>query len=307
MVPNSPITLKYATLSNNETYAYREAGISERTLFLLHGNFTTSLFFEPFMLKMSKSFRVIAPDMRGFGHSTYNTSIDSFEDICDDIKEFLESLHIKKISLLGWSLGGPVALLFASKYPTYIENLITVGSVGPKGTMLKDTEGVLMKTKEDFLACQAIQGSIKMIETKDETILKWFLVNAGFQGKEVPSEEKIKEYIEEIKLQRNVLDVFYALNSFNITDEFNGICEGTGQIEKIQGPCLFIHGNQDVNVKTTCSLELKEYVKQGEVKIIEGGRHFLFEAPYMEKVAKLVKDFIGKEECGKPEREEARK
>jgi len=294
MEPTHPISFKTINLPNNETYAYRESGHSSQILLLLHGNFTTSLFFESFIPHVSNSYRVIAPDMRGFGHSSYNKPINSFEDICQDLKYFLEALKISKVIVLGWSLGGPIAQLFTCKYPNLVENLITVGSVGPRGTMLQNTKGRFMKTKEDFMACHAIQGTLKMIESKDEDALRWFLTTAGFQGRNVPPEEKMKRYIEEVKLQRNIVEVFCALNNFNITKDDNGVCEGNNLIEEIKSPCLFIHGNHDANVQTTCSLELKEYVKHAELKIMEGGRHFLFEPPYVEKLVKIVRDFLNK-------------
>ena len=300
-----PITLKEVQLSNQETYAYRESGTSEKTLLLLHGNFTTSIFFETFINQVSNSFRTIAPDFRGYGHSTYNNPITSLEDLCEDLKVFLEALDISKVNLLGWSAGGPVAQLFACKYPSLVESLILVGSVGPRGTMILDANGRLMKKKEDFEKCWRIADTIGMIKAKNNKMLKWFMTNNGFRNKDLPKEEILDQYVDELKLQRNIVDILCALNNFNISSETNGICIGTKLIDRIQGPCLIVHGSHDENVRCVDSWEIKKYLlKKAKIEIIEGGRHFLFEPTNAEKISKLVKEFLGNDGFKKPARKE---
>ena len=285
--------MKTITLPNVETYAYREAGTSDKTLLLLHGNFTTSVFFEAFIDKISPHYRVIAPDLRGFGHTTYNSPINTLDDLVEDLKQLIETLKIDKVNLLGWSAGGPVAQLFACKCPDLTERLILVGSVGPRGTMMKDAQGRLMRQKSDFEKCWIVLDLLTMIRAKDKRLLKWYLENAGFHNKDLPTKEMFEKYLDEVKLQRNMVDMFNALNAFNISEDQNGITKGTKQINDIKGPCLLIHGSIDENVKCENSLELKRYLgENANVEIIEGERHFLFEPKTAGTVAKLIQDFI---------------
>jgi len=288
-----PCHIKTIPLPNKETYAYREAGSSQKTLLLLHGNFTTSLFFEPFIGQISSTYRVIAPDLRGYGHTTYNTPISSLHDLVEDLKHFIEALKLDKVNILGWSAGGPVAQLFTCKYPELVESLILVGSVGCKGTMMKDAQGRLMREKGDFERCWVVLDLIGMMRAKNNRLLRWYLENAGFQNKDLPANEMMEKYVNEVKLQRNMIDMFNALNCFNISDECNGICFGTKEIKEIKTPCLLIHGSNDENVLCESSWEIKRYLdKNAKIEIIEGERHFLFEPKTAGKVAKLVQDFL---------------
>jgi len=288
-----PFELKTILLPNGETYAYRDVGISEKVLILLHGNFTTSFFFEPFIEKIAASFRIIAPDLRGYGHTTYNTPINSLEDLCDDLKQFIEVLELQKVNLLGWSASGPVAQLFACKYPDLLQGLILVASVGPRGTMIKNEQAKFMKEKEDFDKSMKITGLVNMIYMGDTRMIRWFIENAGFQNINLPESEMIDKYVQEVKLQRNLTDMFCALNNFNISDETNGICAGTKQIKEIKGRCLLIHGSHDENVKCLNSWEIKRYlVKNADIEIIEGARHFLFEPKTVDKMTQIIQDFI---------------
>jgi len=288
-----PFELKTVLLPNGETYAYRDVGTSEKVLILLHGNFTTSFFFETFIEKIASSFRIIAPDLRGYGHTTYNAPINSLEDLCDDLEQFIESLDLKKVHLLGWSASGPVAQLFAYKYPDLLEGIVLVASVGPRGTMVKNEQGKFMKEKEDFDKSMKISGLVNMINMGDKRMIRWFIENAGFQKTNLPENDMIGKYVEEVKLQRNLTDMFCALNNFNISDEANGICTGTRQIKEIKTRCLLIHGSHDENVKCLNSWEIKRYlVKNADIEIIEGARHFLFEPKTVDKMAQIIQDFI---------------
>lgn len=295
-------SLKYAQLPNKETYAYRDLGSSSnKTLILLHGNLTTSLFLDLFANEMVKNYRIIAPDMRGYGHTTYNTPISSIEDLCEDLKLFLDVIEISKCYLLGWSAGGPVAQLFASKYPSMVEKLILVASVGPQGPMMCDHNQRLMREKKDFLNCWNMKGLTSMLNAKNKSTLRAFLEFGAFQGRGLPSQERLDAYVEEIMMQRNVVDMCFALNKFNISNESNGICQGSGQIRNIQGPCLLIHGSDDVNVELATTWKIQKLLgAKAEMEIIKSAGHFLFEKNEVKNVAELVKKFLNKRKNSEP-------
>ena len=140
---------KYAPLSNNETYAYREAGTSDNILLLVHGTLASSYYFEPLLTTFSKDYRVIAPDLRGYGHTTNNRTSESIDDLVEDIKLFVDHLKIEKFALLGWSLGGGLSMKFAARYPSYVKKLILFHAIGVKGfpEYLEDQNGESTKRR----------------------------------------------------------------------------------------------------------------------------------------------------------------
>ena len=111
-------TLEYAPLSNGETYAYRDYGLSDNVIMFVHGNFSSSYFFETIFPLFTDKYRVVAVDLRGFGHSTNHTSALSTDDLAEDLKLFADHLKLAKFALLGWSLGGGIGMKFAARYPS---------------------------------------------------------------------------------------------------------------------------------------------------------------------------------------------
>jgi len=125
------------TLSNKETLSYLKEGDGSNTLLLIHGNMSSSLSWDIFLDYVSEDFTVYAPDLRGFGDSSYEKSIDSIKDFSDDLKLFTEALNIKNFSLVGWSLGGNVAMQYVIDYPKDVKKLILMASGSIKGFPIK--------------------------------------------------------------------------------------------------------------------------------------------------------------------------
>ncbi len=115
------------------TLNYIEKG-SGTPLILLHGNSESNKYFRNQIDCFSEHYRVIAPDTRGHGGSPRGKSPFTLAQFADDLKEFLDCLGIKRAIILGFSDGGNIALLFALKYPQYVEKLILNGAdLSPKG------------------------------------------------------------------------------------------------------------------------------------------------------------------------------
>lgn len=97
-------------------------------LLLLHGNGEDHTYFKHQMGPFSEKFRVIALDTRGHGQSPRGTAPFTLEQFAEDLKGFLDSREIRRCHLLGFSDGANIALLFALKYPEYVEKLILNGA-----------------------------------------------------------------------------------------------------------------------------------------------------------------------------------
>lgn len=95
------------------------SGNSKDTIVLVHGFCENHTCFRSIVPSLSKHFKVICPDLPGFGKSDCmdNTSM---EMMADSLKELLDHIGIGKCVLLGHSMGGYVTLAFANKYPTYL-------------------------------------------------------------------------------------------------------------------------------------------------------------------------------------------
>ena len=133
-------------------------------LVLLHGNAEDHSYFEHQIGPFSRHYRVIAPDTRGHGASPRGEAPFTLDQFAEDLREFLDGLGIAKCHLLGFSDGGNIALIFALKYPQYIEKLVVDGAnLDPAGlkrhvrladkakwTWLKVLKGADPKKNADF-------------------------------------------------------------------------------------------------------------------------------------------------------------
>lgn len=77
---------------------------------------------------VAKRLRIIAPDLRGSGKSTYPGGNTSIRDMTDDVFQLLKDLQISKTNLAGISMGGTVALEFALDYPGFVQKLILINT-----------------------------------------------------------------------------------------------------------------------------------------------------------------------------------
>jgi pimeloyl-ACP methyl ester carboxylesterase len=106
-------------------YEIRGAG---RPLILLHGGLGSGEMFGPVVPLLAASHQVVLPDLQGHGRTA---DIDRPIDIrlmADDIAALIDDLKLDKPDLVGYSLGGGVALQVAFKYPTKIRRLVAISA-----------------------------------------------------------------------------------------------------------------------------------------------------------------------------------
>jgi pimeloyl-ACP methyl ester carboxylesterase len=109
------------------------AGVLERSgdspdgtpVVFIHGNVSSSLFWQDTMLSLPSTWRPIAVDLRGFG-SSETAPVDAtrgLRDFSDDVATVVAELGLGAVHVVGWSMGGGVALQYAIDHPTASINL----------------------------------------------------------------------------------------------------------------------------------------------------------------------------------------
>ncbi|GAA1961318.1 alpha/beta hydrolase [Microbacterium deminutum] len=91
----------------------------ERTVVLVHGNVSSSLFWMELMQDLPHDLRVLAVDLRGYG-GTEHAPVDAtrgVRDFSDDLYATLEQLGIPTAHLVGWSMGAGVIMQYALDHP----------------------------------------------------------------------------------------------------------------------------------------------------------------------------------------------
>jgi pimeloyl-ACP methyl ester carboxylesterase len=290
---------KFVKLRNKETMAYLEKGHGEKYLILVHGNFSSGVYYLPLLEKLPDDIHVFAPDMRGFGDSSYNKRVSSLKDLADDLVKFMDELNIEKADVLGWSLGGGVVMELAAHYKERVNKLILMNSTTHKGypVFKKDAAGQMkigeVYTSKDEMATDPVQVKplLDALKNNNFDFIK-YIFDLTIYTYSKPTEEANKIYLTDSLKQRNLVDVDWALANLNMGKDHNFYKNGDDTISHIKAPVLHIWGSHDKTVP--------EYMILDNIKALENQSTYVkFDQcghnPLVDKIDELTKtilDFI---------------
>jgi pimeloyl-ACP methyl ester carboxylesterase len=112
---------------NGVNYYYEIHGQGE-PLLLLHGGLGSIDMFGPVLPALAKTRQVIAVDLQGHGRTTLGTRKISLQDEGDDMAGLLRDLGYRQVDVLGYSMGGGVALRLAVQHPDKVRRLVLVST-----------------------------------------------------------------------------------------------------------------------------------------------------------------------------------
>ncbi|MHB1397570.1 MAG: alpha/beta fold hydrolase [Trichloromonadaceae bacterium] len=207
-------------LADGRRLAYRESG-SGPALVLLHGWAMSSVVFSELSAELSRDFRLLAADLRGHGGSDPGPGYGCL-GFAADLSEWFTHLDLRDAVLLGWSLGGEVALTLAAEAPlrSRLRALVLVATTprfcagddwtaGLPATQLRalvrDLRRNYLKTMGDFFALQFVGETLS--QERYQEILR-FAVRAGrlpepeiaLAGLETLGEEDLRHLLPQLQL-----------------------------------------------------------------------------------------------------------
>ena len=112
---------------NGIQLGYEEFGQGD-PLILLHGGFGTIEMFGPNVEALAAHRRVIGVDLQSHGRSPAAHRPMRFQTIADDIAELITTLGVERAAIMGFSLGGGVALRTGIQHPDMVERLVLVST-----------------------------------------------------------------------------------------------------------------------------------------------------------------------------------
>ena len=122
---NNP-TGTYASV--NGINLYYEIHGTGKPLIMLHGGFGTFDMFTALSPALAHNHQLIGVDLYGHGRTALTDRPIRFESMADDIAGLINHLGLEKADLLGFSLGGAVALQTAIRHPEYIDQLVLIST-----------------------------------------------------------------------------------------------------------------------------------------------------------------------------------
>lgn len=183
-MPSNPVIELHSIATNGIEANVATAG-GGPALVLLHGFPHTWELWREIIGPLSARFRVIAPDLRGFGASTRAADGYDAGTLADDLAGILDALGVPDAAVAGIDAGAPVAALFALRAPARVRRLVVMES------MLGSLPGA-----EEFLASgppwwfgfHAVPGLAEAVLAGHEAeYIDWFLA-AGTRGRGVRPE-----------------------------------------------------------------------------------------------------------------------
>ncbi len=139
---------KHQIQLSDHNWVYLEAGNpKDPTVVLLHGfaadkdNWTR-------MVQKLEGFHVIAPDLPGHGDSSFNNNLQyGFDKQSLRLAEFVDALGLKRFHLVGNSMGGAIAALYAYRHPSKVQSLALLDAAGFYGEQPSELQ-LLIENKQ---------------------------------------------------------------------------------------------------------------------------------------------------------------
>ncbi len=155
-------SLRFVTIHGYRR-AYRIAG-SGPVLLMLHGVGDSSTTWDSVHAKLAQRFTVIAPDLLGHGESDKPNADYSLPAFANGIRDLLIALNIDRVTVVGHSLGGGIAMQFVYQYPQFIERVVLVSA----GGVTKDVSFALrlaaMPMGAEALSVLKVPGAVPAVE-----------------------------------------------------------------------------------------------------------------------------------------------
>ena len=240
-----------------------------KPLVILHGLFGSSDNWGSLGKKFAENNLVYLVDLRNHGRSPHSKEM-SYELMADDLLELIEDENINSPIILGHSMGGKAALLFAEKYPKYLDKLI-VADIGLKAYPMHHDD--ILKA----LNSVNLQG----ISSRNE------------------AQQYIQVHIENLGIQQFLLKNLYWIEKGKLAWRMNlkVIAKNIGEIlvkiniHKNPINTLFIRGEMSNYILKEDFGKILESFPNGEIKTIPKVGHWLH-AENPTEFYKIVRKFI---------------
>lgn len=249
------------------------------TLLLLHGIPTWSYLYQEMIEDLQKEYRVIAPDMLGYGWSDRRDRFDrSLHVQAKVITGLMDRLELEKIHFVGHDIGGGVGLVLAVESPDRLESLILSNNIAYDSWPI-----------EEMMQLGHPSWTDKPVDEVSAFLEKAF--TEGILNKEQQTSaflEGIVEPYQDEEGKKSLVRNAAALN----TNETTML---THKVPEIQQPTLILWGVQDPWQKLKFGEKLQEDIPNSKLIKIEHSGHWLpQDAP--KEFAEEIKRFLQKKE-----------
>ena len=252
---------------NGINIVYYSAGNASESIFLLHGGGVDSamLSWKEIIPLLSDEYRVIVPDLPGYGDSDKIKGEYSLKFYTEILKAFIEKLSDGPIVFVGISLGGGISINLSLNYPELIKILVPL-----------DAWGLFKKLPRHRLLYwfvhSRLNDNLNALVCKFPSIIKFSLRYNLFGDKSKISNELVCEIIEAMKKP----DADRAFISFQRSEiKKEGVATDLfSRLNEIKIPVLLVHGSLDKLIPLEGAVQASKIIPNCEIYIMQGCKHW---------------------------------
>ncbi len=236
-------------------------------LLILHGLFGMSDNWKTLGMKFAEDYEVHLIDQRNHGRS-FHADDFSYELMVQDLLEYTDHYQLDKVNMIGHSMGGKTAMLFAVNYPEKLKKLIIV-DISPKYYPIHH---------------QIIVGALESLN-----------FDSLHSRKEI--DKVLQEYIEEESIRQFVMKNIYRIEKdkfafrFNLTSISKHLAEvgkALSSKSKYYGDTLFLKGERSGYILKSDEELIKEHFPNSKIEKISNAGHWLHAENPVEFYQKLM-------------------
>ena len=199
-------TTGYATVNGLKMY-YEIHGSGEPVV-LLHGAFMAiSGDWNDWIAELSKTRKVVAVEMQGHGRTADIKRDITYENLSDDVAALLDHLKIPNADIVGYSLGGGVAMQCAIRHPEKVRKVVSISAVIRRDGWVKEGVDALANLTWEIFKGTPMEAEYKRLS---------------------PTPDKFPEFVNHIKAM--------ASSPYDF---------GADKFKATKAPMFFIHGDAD--------------------------------------------------------------
>ena len=247
---------------------YKIEGNGE-TLVFIHGLSDNLLYWEYLASNLKYDYQILRVDLRGHGRSERGNEEITIDTFVKDLNNLLEELDISKVNLIGFSLGGAVALEFTNKYPQKVDSLVLMSSFHKADAELKN-------------ALNQFKNSLNVgFEEFYDYILPMVLC-----PKVIEDNENELELLREIASKNADTEAY--IKAVDVCLNFNA----EKHLPEINITTLILAGKYDEISTLDMQKDLQSRIKNSKLIVFDDVKHNLLVGKNNKKILTILKEFF---------------
>lgn len=249
---------------------YKVEGKGEPLVFI-HGLSDNLLYWEFLATHLKDEYQIIRVDLRGHGESELGSDEITVDLYAKDLLNVLNELNVDRVNIIGFSLGGAIALDFAIKYPKKVYSLVLMSS---------------FSRADDYLS--------QIFKQFKSTLNNGFKDFYDFMLPKVLCPQVIEDNKEELELLREISSQNANVEAYIMAADAGLTFDVEDKLSLIDVPTLILAGKYDEITSPDIQKNMQEKIKGSRIIILENAKHNLLVGKNNEKILNILKNFYKK-------------